>query len=96
MQFSVIESLNAKWELVELVTFYESIQPKPGDRIILEYEDILNILEQSPRNYFNISNSIRRILFKKFPCAVFYSIHQNTVEILSVKYMKIDPIKFPR
>jgi hypothetical protein len=96
MQFSVIESPHAKWELIELVIFYERIQPKLGDRIILEYENVLDILRQSPRNYFNITTSIRRILFQKFPCAVFYTIHQNTVEILSVKYMTINPSKFPK
>lgn len=96
MKYNIVESKKAKDELTELMLFYEKMQAKLGDRILEEYATILDTLESTPHNYFNISNSIRRILFKKFHCGVFYKINEHTVEILSVRDMRINPKKFPQ
>lgn len=94
--YKIVESKKAKDELTELMLFYEKMQAKLGNRILEEYENILDTLESIPHHYFNISNSIRRILFKKFHCGVFYKINEQTVEILSVRDMRINPKKFPQ
>lgn len=96
MKYKIVESTKAKNELIELVQFYEKIQPNLGDRILNEYEMILDTLEVTPYHYFNVSNSIIRMLFKKFQCGVFYKITNDVVEIVSIKDLRINPTKLPK
>lgn len=92
----MIESSHVLAELRELAFFYEELHEGLGERIIKEYLDIISTLEQTPQHQFNISNKVRRMLFKKFSCGVFYCINNDTVKIVGIKDMRIHPNKFPK
>lgn len=71
MLFKVIEAENVKLELLELMLFYEKMKYGLGDRIIQEYQFILNSLQSTAYHHFNYSKTIRRVLFNKFSLGVF-------------------------
>ncbi len=96
MLYKIIETEESRLELIELVHFYENIQVGLGDRILSEYFEVLATLSKTPYHYYNITFTYRRILFKKFQCGLFYKIKNDTVEIVSVKDMRINPEKFPK
>ena len=83
MAFNIQTLIRAELELDEIVYYYENIQNGLGNRFLIDYENLLDILESYP--FFEQKyNIMRQLPFKKFP----YTIHFQVDEFENIVYIE--------
>ena len=83
MAFNIQTLIRAELELDEIIFYYENIQNGLGNRFLMDYENLLDILESYP--FFEQKyNIMRQLPFKKFP----YTVHFQIDEFENIVYIE--------
>lgn len=81
----------AREDLRDAATWYESRADGLGSEFIEEFLACISRVEDQPQSYQQVGGDIRRALLHRFPYAIFYSVEQTHIEVLSVHRCSRDP-----
>ncbi len=94
MKLRVLEL--AYLEIEDSKEYYNLQQEKLGDRFKKEIQKSIDIILTSPELYPEIETDLRRCLMHKFPYAIFYTIDDETIVILSIAHQRRKPYRWIR
>ncbi len=81
----------AELELAKALDYYESCGPGLGARFLAEVQLASERIETHPLAWRRLSPNVRRCLLHRFPYGIFYRVHDEEIEILSVGDLRQDP-----
>ena len=88
MEYNLVITARASEDKSIAVNYYDSINPKLGDRFLDELLEIFKKLSVNPQHYsFVLSNrksNIRDVKMRSFPFVVIYEVREHTVMVISV------------
>lgn len=82
---------DAKRELFEVVSHYDSIDLDLGNQFIKEVEQTLDRIEQFPQAWAFISAKSRRCRLSSFPYGIVYQIIPQGILVLAVMHLQRKP-----
>ena len=89
MGYNLILTSQAQGEIIDIVDYYDAIDPELGNRFLDEMQSIYSKLIDHPQYYSFVHNrrssNIRDIKLKSFPYVVVFEIRETDVMIISVK-----------
>lgn len=85
----------ARAELQDAATWLEGRVLGLGDRFLDDFLGTVETMEANPELYVQVATGIRRALFRQFPFAIFYSVENRHIQILSIKHCHDDPENWP-
>ncbi len=88
MDFEIIIKPIVLVDLDEAMLWYESEQTGLSLRFFNAFEKTIKGVKKNPYAFLEISPHIKRVLIKKFPYKVFYTISDRTIIILGVCHAK--------
>jgi toxin ParE1/3/4 len=88
MGYNIVVQQEAIIDIQTAYEWYEEKRAGLGDELILEIEDCLQKVAQSPQNYSYINNIFRRIKTSRFPYLIVYEIDGENVIVIAVKHAK--------
>ena len=88
MVFDIIIKPIVFLDLDEAINWYEHEQKGLAARFYKSFETAIERIKKNPDAFANVTPEVKRILLKKFPYKVFYSISENTIFILGVSHSK--------
>jgi len=85
----------AEADLREAFRWYEERHAGLGVEFLLEAERCITLIQESPRLFAEIHQSVRRALLKRFPYGIFYILEQETPIVLAVLHQARSPELWP-
>jgi plasmid stabilization system protein ParE len=83
--------LEAELELEQAVFYYEDCQTGLGKQLNQEIKSTVQLMLAHPNAWPTIQNNIRRILVRRFPYGLIYSIGKVEIYILAVMHLNREP-----
>lgn len=81
----------AALELEDAAFYYEDCQPGLGRQLTDEIESAIQLLLAHPQAWTEIASGIRRVLVRRFPFGLLYSIGHDEIYILAVMHLNREP-----
>jgi hypothetical protein len=81
----------AAQELEEAALYYEDCQLGLGKQLTLEIEAAVNLITAFPQAWIIIETPVRRVLVRRFPFGLLYTIRHNDIYILAVMHLNREP-----
>ncbi len=94
MSFPLVFHPSVKGEIDEAFRWYEQKRPGLGDDFLAAIEEVFNRLRTMPQIHQTVYRDVRRALPKRFPYAVYYRVHDDRVEVISVHHSSRDPSRW--
>ncbi len=88
MAFKIVIKPIVFLDLDEALLWYESEQSGLAQRFYKSFENAIERIKRNPQAFFDVTPDVKRILLKKFPYKVFYTISENTIFILGISHVK--------
>jgi plasmid stabilization system protein ParE len=85
----------AEDELDEATQWYER-QAGLGDDLLAEVQTVLTRIGQLPELHQVVYRDVRRAVVRRFPYSVFYRVHSDRIEVISVFHSKRNPTVWKR
>jgi toxin ParE1/3/4 len=83
---SVTLSASASQDLADAVEWYARQSVYNAQRFVAEYERIEALVAESPERWAMIAPGVRRLVFRRFPYSLIYSVQSDHVIIIAVKH----------
>lgn len=71
--------------------WYENKEPGLGSQFVDAVDRTLASIEENPRAYPVVENTIRRAVVRRFPYSVFYVVEEARVVVLAVFHQAMSP-----
>ncbi|MGA3327765.1 MAG: type II toxin-antitoxin system RelE/ParE family toxin [Terriglobia bacterium] len=81
----------AELDVSDATAWYEKRRTGLSDEFLDELDTVLRRVIKSPFQFPKIKNNVRRALLRRFPCAVYFGVTRETVELIAVLYQHRDP-----
>jgi len=81
----------ARAELLEARAWYDGERPGLGTEFLTEVRAAVALLREMPEAFPTVHRSIRRVLLKRFPYALYFFLDQSTVVVVAVVHGRRDP-----
>jgi len=81
----------AALELEEAVIYYEERQTGLGKRLNLEIKSTVQLIAAHSQAWIIIEHNIRRILVRRFPYGLLYSVVNDEIYIVAVMHLNREP-----
>ena len=88
MAFKIIIKPIVFFDLDEALMWYEGEQSGLGQRFYKSFENAINRIKKNPHAFFDVIPGVKRILLKKFPYKVFYTISEKNVFVIGISHAK--------
>ncbi|MEO8567699.1 MAG: hypothetical protein ABI419_01140 [Ginsengibacter sp.] len=88
MAFKIIVKPIVWWDLEEAITWYESERSGLGWDFFIHFEEAKERVLANPNAYQIIIPGVRRILIRKFPYKIFYTISENSIFLIGLIHAK--------
>ena len=87
----VIRHPEVPQELEAAALWYEERQPRLGNDFLEEYRATLGHILNEPERWRKIRGENRKLNFHRFPYAIVYSVHGDTLHIKAVMHLHRRP-----
>ena len=87
----VILGAEARAEFLEAVAWYGRQSRPSANGLLADFKDTRSRLGRNPQRWPEIRAEQRRILFRKYPYALVYSIEPQCVFVIAVMHQKREP-----
>lgn len=87
----VVSHPEADEELAAAAIWYEERQPGLGNDFLNEFERTLRRVVARPERWRNFRGDNRKLNFNRFPYAIVYSVHSDTLYIKAVMHLHRRP-----
>ena len=91
MSLPIVFRPEARAELIEAWTWYEEQRPGLGDELEACVEAALGAAARSPDGHQRVYAEVRRVLVKRFPYGVYYSVEGVALLVLAVAHARRKP-----
>ncbi len=81
----------ARAELLEAHAWYDAERTGLGAEFLTEFRAAIALLRDMPKAFPLVHQSIRRLLLKRFPYAVYFYLDSGTVVIVAIVHGRRDP-----
>ncbi len=81
-------------EVDEAYRWYEHQRTGLGDDFLAAIEAVYNHLQTTPEVHQLVYKDIRRTLARRFPYVIYYRLHPDRVEVVSVHHSRRDPARW--
>jgi plasmid stabilization system protein ParE len=81
----------AEADLADAFAWYEERGRGLGDRFLFSVEAALAAIQRHPESFLVVHKHVRRILLRRFPYAVFYTVDESSVTVFGVFHCRRDP-----
>ncbi|HEU5054066.1 MAG TPA: type II toxin-antitoxin system RelE/ParE family toxin [Hanamia sp.] len=88
MAFEIIIKPIVLLDLDEALLWYEAEQPGLAKRFYQSFEIAIERIRKNPNAFFDVAPEVKKILLKKFPYKIFYTISGNKIIILGIAHVK--------
>jgi plasmid stabilization system protein ParE len=88
VSWRVIIRPNAEADLREAYSWYESQRAGLGDELLIQVRAAIRLLETDPERRPFYYRSFRRLLARRFPYKIFYSIEGDRVIVFRILHVK--------
>ena len=88
MVFKIIIKPILWLDLEEAITWYEKERKGLGKIFFENFEEAIERIKINPNSYLNVIPDVKRILVKKFPYKIFYTISNDMVFIIGLSHAK--------
>ena len=82
-------------EIVEAMAWYELRSIGLGSEFYRTYLSVLSVLAENPRLSRKVRGEVRRIIFRRFPYAIFYVFDGAEIVVLSCLHESRSPEAWP-
>lgn len=89
MNYRIVRS--ASVELEEAVAFYNQQMPGLGYEFAAEFSAAIERISEFPRAWPRFEQNVRRYRLARFPYGVLYHIHEDTLLIVGLMHLAMDP-----
>jgi toxin ParE1/3/4 len=86
----------AQAELAEAFDWYERQRPGLGEELLAHVEAGLAQIRHVPKRNPIIYKQVRRLLIRRFPYSIFYSIDDDRITVLAILHGSRDPRRWQR
>jgi toxin ParE1/3/4 len=86
MAFEVVVKPQAWFDLVGAMLWYDSKRQNLGREFFNDFEVAIERIKTNPNAFREIMPEVKRILIKRFPYKVFYTVTENTIYIIGVAH----------
>ena len=86
----VVLSAAAQLDVIDAVDWYELQAPGLGGRLIAEIGAAIARVGSNPRQYPLVHRTLRRVLVRRFPYALFYRSSGDAVEVIACLHTSRD------
>ena len=83
--------LFAQQDVQEIVDYYDAINPEISNRFLEKLFSELEIIKQNPEIFAKKYQEIRSSHLQKFPFNIYYTLHDESVEVLAVLHTSRNP-----
>jgi len=87
----VIVGPEARAEFLEAVAWYGRRSPRSARGFVEDFKDTRTRLGRNPERWPEIRPECRRILFRKYPYALVYSIESDHMFVIAIMHQKREP-----
>jgi plasmid stabilization system protein ParE len=81
----------ADLDVFDAVAWYEDQRTGLGAELLIELDAVLQRIMQTPLQFPEIKGNVRRALLHRFPYSVYFSVGDETVEVIAVLHQHRDP-----
>ena len=81
----------AERELTDAVAYYDRSSPTLGNSFLDDVERAITQIERYPESGYLLNRAVRRVLLRRFPYAVMYSVSPDEIRILAIANLKRRP-----
>jgi plasmid stabilization system protein ParE len=96
MTFKVVLRPEAEREIQEAFDWYEKRNEGLGLEFLRAADACLSGVRRNPEGYQVTQENVRRALLRKFPYALFYLIHKETIVVIACFHIKRSPVDWQR
>ena len=86
----------ADGEFRDAVLWYEHQRRGLGSEFILCIDEAIERIRRSPETYPQVHKSVRRIVIRRFPFALFYETSGTKIRVLAIFHSRRDPSRWHR
>jgi toxin ParE1/3/4 len=83
-------------EIVEAMAWYELRSEGLGLEFYRTYLSVLSVIGENPELYRKVHDEVRRVIFRRFPYALFYVFDGAQIVVLSCLHESRNPELWPR
>src|SRR5438045_7597171 len=87
----VIVRSEAKRDLFEAKSWYQTISPELEHDFIRRVDDAIELARERPMAFQVVHRTFRRVLIRRFPYALFYHVVEARVVVVAVLHQARDP-----
>jgi plasmid stabilization system protein ParE len=81
----------AEADIAEAYQYYESCQENLGSDFILCIDEGLSRIQQNPKQFRTVLNTIRRAFVRRFLFGIYYTINEEEIIVLAVVHARRNP-----
>lgn len=98
MNFEVISEPIVKFDLIEIVHYYDSINKKYGTQFIEQFEKVEQLISDVPFGFVIKYKNVRTVKLKQFPYLVHYFIYETKKQavIIAITHTSRKPFDYTK
>jgi toxin ParE1/3/4 len=94
--YRLVAQPRADLDVVAAYQWYESERVGLGMEFLDQLSAAYDRIAEDPLRYQDLESGIRRVLFRRFPYAVYFAIEADLVVVLAVLHVSRDPAEWQR
>jgi toxin ParE1/3/4 len=91
MKLRFVFHIAAERELNEAAVYYEKSSAGLGRSFLDDVERAIDQIKHYPESGYLLNQAIRRVLLRRFPYAVMYSVRRDEIKVLAIANLKRRP-----
>lgn len=81
----------ADLDVLDAVAWYEGQRAGLGAELLIELDAVMQRIVQTPLQFPEIRENVRRALLHRFPYSVYFKVGDETVDVIAVLHQHRDP-----
>ncbi|MEM1348599.1 MAG: type II toxin-antitoxin system RelE/ParE family toxin [Myxococcota bacterium] len=92
---ALVVTARAQTDIHDALEHYDELDEQLAQRWLLELQGLYENIQAHPGMYRVVHRQVRRVVFRRFPHAVFYRLDGEDQTILRVLHARSDPAQWP-
>jgi plasmid stabilization system protein ParE len=93
---TLIFRLQARLDILEAVSWYETRSAAGGNDFIQDVETTLAAVQNNPHQYQKVRGEVRRAVLQRFPYGLFYRPDENEIIVMRCLHHRRNPARWPK